>query len=436
MSIWIDIDPVDALVDVPRDIRLRGFAPHERVALTATLDHPDGSLWQSQAEFAADAHGNVVLADAQPLAGDWQAPDASAPVWAMRQVRAPATPALSEGVAPLAVALTATGEHGGKSTARYTLRFVAPGVTRRAIREAGLTGTLFTAEGAHGPRPAVLVLAGSGGGMHEQRAALYAAHGYTALALGYFKAPGRPDYIDDTPLEYFEAALRWMHAELAPAHGFVALSGVSRGGELVLLLGSRFPELVSAVIAYVPSAVVHGTLRAGTPGKPPDATAWTWRGQALPNVWRDNPDADWTAFSQAPAPGVPVRQASAFVSAQRNAAAVANARIPVERIRGPVMLISGTDDGFWPSTAYSEQVAQTLRERATPWPVEHVVGDGAGHAIGVPGLPATQVARPHPVAGLLLDGGGTAAVNARASRQSWSRVVPFLARAVEAAAQP
>ena len=69
------------------------------------------------------------------------------------------------------------------------------------VREAGLSGTLYTPAGP-GPHPAVLVLAGSGGGTHEQRAALYAAHGYAALALGYFKSPGRPDHIDDTPLEW------------------------------------------------------------------------------------------------------------------------------------------------------------------------------------------------------------------------------------------
>ena len=54
-------------------------------------------------------------------------------------------------------------------------------------------------------------MAGSGGGLNEPRAALYASHGYAALALGYFKAPGLSDYISNTRLEIFETALRWMH---------------------------------------------------------------------------------------------------------------------------------------------------------------------------------------------------------------------------------
>lgn len=425
----LSVTPADALVDVPREIVVRGFRAGERVALDATLAHPDGSAWQSHAEFIADADGHIDIARVIPIAGDWRIADATAPVWAMQRTQAPVRPQLSEDVNPLEIVLSATGEHGARASATYTLRFLGLGVALRPVREAGLTGTLYTPAG-DGPHPAVLVLAGSGGGMHEQRAALYAARGYTALALGYFKAPGRPDHIDDTPLEYFESALQWMHATLKPAKGFVAVSGVSRGGELVLLLGARFPELVSAVIAYVPSAVVNGTLRAGKPGSPRDATAWTWRGEPLPNVWRGNPDADWSAFDAPAAPGQPVRQAAAFHTVLRNADFVAAARIPVEQIRGPVLLISGTDDGFWPSTLYSEQVERTLREHGARWPVKHVVGTGAGHAIGVPQLPATLIAKPHPVAGLLLDGGGTAEANARASAQSWEAVLAFLADAV------
>ncbi|QET04972.1 acyl-CoA thioester hydrolase [Cupriavidus pauculus] len=430
----LSVTPADALVDVPREIVVRGFRAGERVALDATLAHPDGSAWQSHAEFNADADGHIDIARVIPIAGDWRIADATAPVWAMQRTQAPVRPQLSEDVNPLEIVLSATGEHGARASATYTLRFLGPGVALRPVREAGLTGTLLTGTlytpAGDGPHPAVLVLAGSGGGMHEQRAALYAARGYTALALGYFKAPGRPDHIDDTPLEYFESALQWMHATLKPANGFVAVSGVSRGGELVLLLGARFPELVSAVIAYVPSAVVNGTLRAGKPGAPRDATAWTWRGEPLPNVWRGNPDADWSAFDAPAAPGQPVRQAAAFHTVLRNADFVAAARIPVEQIRGPVLLISGTDDGFWPSTLYSEQVERTLREHGARWPVKHVVGTGAGHAIGVPQLPATLIAKPHPVAGLLLDGGGTAEANARASAQSWEAVLAFLADAV------
>ncbi|KAF1034517.1 MAG: hypothetical protein GAK35_04297 [Herbaspirillum frisingense] len=427
----LSVTPESGLVDVPRSILLSGFQPGAAVILRAELSHPDGSRWESSASFTADAQGGIDVGRDAPDQGDWILPDASAPLWSLRRLTPPVQPELSEGLAPLEVLLRATDDQGREATARLTLHFIAPGVARREIREEGLVGTLFTPAGP-GPHPAVLVLAGSGGGLHEQRAALYAAHGYAALALGYFKVPGRPDHIGDTPLEYFVAALRWLRRTLAPRGDFVAVSGVSRGGELSLLLGAHFPELVSAVLAYVPSAYVHGTLRAGRPGQSPDSTAWTLAGRPLANVWQDNPHADWRAFDTPATPGAPLRQAAAFHSVLRNVAQLAAARVPVERIAAPVLVISGSDDGFWPSTLYGELVIDTLRQHRHAWPAEHVVGVGAGHAIGLPQLPATLIAKPHPVSGVVLDGGGTAAANALASRRSWQRVLDFLQRATEA----
>ncbi len=423
----IEITPRDAALDARRRIVLAGFAAGP-VQLSAELRHPDGSVWRSEATFSAGADGVVDLERQAPAAGDWREPDAMGLVWSMRRVVAPSTPSRTDEVDPLTITVQARGADGATAQAEFVQRYVADGVSRRDINADGIVGSVFSPAGA-GPHPVIVVLNGSGGGIPLQRASQWAAHGYTAFALGYFKAPGLPDHISGTPLEYLERALRWAHAELSPRKGFVAVTGQSRGGELALLLGARFPELVQAVIAYVPSIVVHGTLRAGRPGEAPDSPVWTWQGQPLPNVWKDNPQADWTAFDQVPTDGQPVRQAAAFLSVLRNADAVAAARIPVERIKGPVLLISGTDDGFWPSSLFSEQIVATLREHAHRWPYRHVQCEGAGHAIGLPNVPTTLIAKPHPVAGVVLTGGGTPLANARANAASWQAAQDFLAEA-------
>ena len=423
----ITIEPADASLDQARSIRLHGFGA-EPVTLRATLRHPDGSLWRSEASFQAGDDGRVDLARQAPLHGDWGHADAMAPVWAMQRLQAPVDPSRTDEVAPLTITLDAHDSTGRQASAEFVQRYVVDGVERREIATNGIVGTLFQPAGSQA-RPAIVVMNGSGGGIPRQRAAQFAAQGYSALALGYFKAPGLPDYISATPLEYFERALRWVHETLAPAGGFVAVTGQSRGGELALLLGARFPQWVKAVIAYVPSAVVHGTLRAGRPGEAPDSPVWTWGGEPLPNVWQNNPDVDWSAFNARPTGGAALRQAPAFDTALRNVAAVAAARIPVERIAGPVMLVSGTDDGFWPSARFADDVAASLREHGHRWPVEHVRCEGAGHGIGLPHGPTTLIERPHPVAGLVLSAGGKAAANARANAESWHAVQRFLREA-------
>ena len=155
---------------------------------------------------------------------------------------------------------------GAQVQGKFTQRLAAEGVTRQDVREHGLVGTLYLPPGAApGSHPAVLILNGSGGGINEPRAALYASRGYAAFALAYFKAPGLSDYISNTPLEYFQSGLRWLRDKVRPKHDFVAVSGQSRGGELVLLLGATFPTEVSAVVAYVPGAVVHSGQNACDP---------------------------------------------------------------------------------------------------------------------------------------------------------------------------
>jgi len=179
----------------------------------------------------------------------------------------------------------------------------------------------------------------------------------------------------------------------------------------------------------VPSAVVHGTLRAGAPGQPPDSPAWTLDGTPLPNVWENHAHADWHAFKHPPAPDAAIRQAPAFVSALADAAAVARSRIAVERIAGPILLISGSDDGFWPSSRYADSIVETLREHAFTHAFEHLRYADAGHSILFPYVPTTRLASLHPVAGVPITSGGTPLANAHANEDSWPRVLAFLAAA-------
>jgi pimeloyl-ACP methyl ester carboxylesterase len=434
MSAQIEVTPHTALIDVPRAIVLSGLTPRGSVTITARQRQHDGSEWESVNRFTADDAGKLDLRHAVPVSGDYAGHGAQAMgiVWSMRCVKE--VPGV-DSIVPLEVNIEAHEAHeadGAVVSARasFVQTFVAEGVTRREIRDNGVVGTLFL-PASPGPHPAVVILNGSGGGINEPRAALYAAHGIAALALGYFKAPERPSAISRMPLEYFAEALDWVGREVQPKDGFVAVAGQSRGAELALLLGATYPDRVSAVIGYVPSAVLHGTLRAGAPGESPEGVAWMLDGKPLPHVWQNNARADWQTFNHPPAPGEPVRQAPAFVSALDDADAVARARIAVERIAGPILLISGTDDGFWPSSRYADMIVSDLKQRGFAFPVRHLRYEAAGHSILFPFVPTTLVARPHPVAGVRITAGGTPAANALANEASWPEVLDFVGMALD-----
>lgn len=196
--------------------------------------------------------------------------------------------------------------------------------------------------------------------------------------------------------------------------------GTSRGGELALLLGATYPA-VRAVVAYVPSHVVW---RGGAPGVPPPVPAWTLGGEPVPLMRATLP---MTSLPPAdPVPGVPYVGTPGYLRSLSDREAEARAAIAVERIRGPVLLISGRDDAMWPSSLMATRATERLAAHHHPYPVQHLDYEGAGHPIFLPGLPTTVTAQVHPITGTLNDLGGTPADTAHASADSWPRVVRFL----------
>jgi len=428
----LSVTPEDALIDVPRRIAVTALAPGEEVVLHTRTARGPAVVWRSAATFRADARGEVDLQRDAPVGGSYAGVSAMGLIWsqAPEPPGAPREVFAAEPSAALSTEIIVERQASRPLNGRLVQRLAGGGVARRELREDGLVGTLFLppdrADGrAH---PAILVLNGSGGGINEPRAALYASHGYAALALGYFKVPGLSDYISNTPLEYFESALAWLHRTLRPWQGFVAVSGQSRGGELALLLGSLFPQLVSTVIGYVPAALVHSAQNACDPMTGREGPAWVFRGRPLPHLWQDNRTATWAPWDDGPPPR---RHAAALLTALQDPDAVERARIRVENISGPVLLLSATDDGSWPSSVYGRMVVERLARFGHPHAVEHLDFEGAGHSIVFPYVPTTQLVYAHPVSGRLSTTGGTPAANAQADEASWARVLHFLQQALD-----
>jgi len=429
MAPTLTIAPADALIDVPRQIRVEHVAPGATVDITA-LTRRNGVLWQAQATYTAGEDGVVDLTRDAPVSGDYAGLSPMGLVWSQSPEDGKSREYFNQPVTDALVTDVVARVEGAEARASFTQRLAADGVTRLEVREDGLVGTLYLPAGsAPGSHPAVMILNGSGGGINEPRAALYASRGYAAFALAYFKAPGLSDYISNTPLEYFQTGLRWLRKKVQPKHDFVAISGQSRGGELVLLLGATFPKEVSAVVAYVPGAVVHSGQNACDPKIGREGPTWLLGGKPIPHVWENNRTATWAPFDEGPAPH---RHERAILTALQDPDAVARARIRVEDIEGPVMLLSGTDDGSWPSSLYSKMVQDKLVQVQHPYPVQWLDYENGGHSILFPYVPTTQLVYAHPVSGKISTSGGNPKDNARADQESWEGVKTFLDAAVKA----
>jgi dienelactone hydrolase len=173
-----------------------------------------------------------------------------------------------------------------------------------------------------------------------------ARHGHPVLSLAYFGAPGLPDDLERIPLEYFVRAIRWFDRRPGVDGRRLTVYGVSRGSEAALLVGAHFPRLVHAVVAVAPSSKVYPAVHRRAP-------AWTLRGRPLPYALADDAKAGFDA------PAV----------------------IPVERIRGPVLLAAGTNDQVWDSVAYERAIVRRLRRHDFRFDVVALEYQGAGHAL-------------------------------------------------------
>jgi dienelactone hydrolase len=415
----LEMTPRDGLVDAPLQVRLHGLPPGEDVTVRARAGFGRAGTWSTTATYRAGTDGTLDLDRQAPVAGDFAMADASALIWSLRPDDPAANPrALTEGLEAYTLEVEAETS-AGTLRGGAVRRALAPDVQVIEVREPDLHANLFLPPG-EGPFPTVLVLGGSGGGFPDRGAALFASHGVAAVSLAYFGVEGLPPELRRIPLEYFAHALAWMREHPALDTTRLGVCGTSRGGELALLLGSRHPEIRS-VVAYVPSSHLWGAISRLEDGLAEDELAsWTVDGQALPYVGRVSNEA------VPPDEEGVIRLAPAYLAFLEDEARAARAVIPVERINGPILLISGTHDTLWPSTRLGTLVEERARANGFDFGVEHLVYEEAGHAIGAGIAPTTVTQSWHPVRKAMIDLGGTPAGLARARADSWPKVLDFV----------
>jgi hypothetical protein len=301
-----------SLYDVPLDLRVTGLQPGDQVTLR--LESRDRQ-WSAEATF--DARQSVVdLDQAAPASGTYRGVNGMGLFETLASRHQGAEFALGRSTI---FTLTASAQDGSTATVRLTRELTGPGVTCAQLRVTGpgFYG-LYCAPAPQAGRPAaVLVFGGSEGGLSAApQAELLASRGFPALALAYFGEPGLPGALDRIPLEYFARAASWLSRQPAADPRSLTVWGDSRGSEAALQLGAYFPGLVHAVIAGSPTAVANPAVSLTHP-VPLTDPAWTLRGKPLP-----------------------VAAPLGDPASSGNPAAV----IPVQRIRGAVLLLVGTND--------------------------------------------------------------------------------------------
>jgi dienelactone hydrolase len=262
---------------------------------------------------------------------------------------------------PIVLAIFLAGNAGAEPTASGETAVTA-------VKDQGFVADFYSSPGSE-KKIGILALGGSEGGKPDMLAKLFAGAGYPVLCLAYFKVEGRPETLEEIELEYFDKAVDWMLGGTRCRAGGIAVVGASKGAELALLVASRRPE-IKGVIAIAPSSVVWQGLPKRFWPPPPVRSSWKTGGQPLAFVPYDNsfiPD--------------PNRLVELYRRSLANTEAVRAASIPVERINGPILLLSGADDALWPSGPMGDAIGARLKEKGFKHGFTHAVFPAAGHTL-------------------------------------------------------
>ena len=201
-------------------------------------------------------------------------------------------------------------------------------------------------------QPLVVGLGGSEGGnawasgYWKKTRDEFIKRGYAFLAIGYFGADGTPKELDRIAIEDVHSAILKAaeHPEINKKK--IAIVGGSRGADLALLIASYYKD-IDAVVGIVPS---HVSFPAHT--KELSTSSWTFGGKELPFV----------PVSEETVPFLVNRDLrSAFETMLKDKKAEQNAAIKVENIRGPILLLSATNDEIAPTTPMANKIIERLQ---------------------------------------------------------------------------
>jgi dienelactone hydrolase len=376
----ISIQPSEAFIDEPVSISLSGFEPNQEVTIRATTvgtAFPDvidtGIVRESQATFKTDANGEVDLAKQAPLSGSYAIADGMGLFWSMTENPAKARSASSDPAPTLLNAVQYhylfTAEVEGKEVAeaKVTQDMGSASVVATEVAENGVLGQFYRPAG-DGPFPTVISLGGSAGGLPRRLPMVLAAHGYAVLSLAYFNYTSPvdntslPNDLYMIPVEYFGKAIEWLQSQPGVDPDRLGLIGTSVGGTVALQVATIYPQVKSVIVIGSPTVM--------------DGRDLSYQGQVLPSD------------------------------------------IPIEKINGSILLISGEKDSQLDSVKFGELAVDRLKKNIFSFPYRHMINPGAGHLISFPYAQRSIE---------IEEGGGSPQANAQAAAAVWPVLLEYLA---------
>ena len=229
---------------------------------------------------------------------------------------------------------------------------------------------LFLAEGER--QPLVVFFGGSEGGnsmaktQNEDEKKVYIDNGYALLAIGYFGMPGIPSQLDRISLDGIHQEIMRTVKRSNIDENCIVVAGGSKGAELALTLASKFPTIKGAVSLAGSHVVFAGT----SPFTDGNASSFMHHDEQV----------NFVPFTKNILPKLITSDfRGAYEILLEDKQVVKNAVIEVEKINGPILLISGEKDQIWPSQEMSDEVIARLTQTRFKHAYKHIKVASGNH---------------------------------------------------------
>ena len=259
--------------------------------------------------------------------------------------------------------------------------------------------------------PGIILLGGSGGGLSwaSRVGAILANEGYVTMALAYFNTNELPSHLAQIPLEYIYNAIDALKEEENVDPNKIGILGYSKGAELGMLIASKRPDIQCIATIAPGSAVFQGF----KPPKYPVISSWSLDGEELTFVPNNYDSHFFKTYD-----GMYLWYRTLAQHEEVEAAI-----IPVEKINGNILMLSGVEDQIWPSTYMAEQIISRLHVSGFEHSYDHLAFPNAGHGIAEP--PG------HPITSISKRMGGTPEGNAYARAEGWAALKDFFSNSFD-----
>lgn len=239
------------------------------------------------------------------------------------------------------------------------------------IEEDGFCGNLYFSESSFDNNKVLIVCGGSDGefSFTEKIAEYFCKAGFNSLALAYINAPGIPKHTIEAPIETIETAVNKLSEE---GFSMIGAYGISSGGEFVLL-ASTLIHKISCVIA-VSSPTVISQADNGIVHK--NTSCWSWQKKPFPYL-----NINYSLFRAIPKS---LFRRELYVTDQYEKALInapEDVWIPVENIKGKILIISAEEDTICPSTFFGKQAVERLKKANFHFQYEHLAYKYASHFV-------------------------------------------------------